>query len=425
LKDSKIYLNKQLTSGPRILQPPDAALHLVVVIPCYNEPDLIRSLEALFICDRPGFSVETIIVINSPEGADDKVIKQNLETFCTASLWIDLHQDGKFRYYLINLPELPRKHAGVGLARKIGMDEAVRRFDSIDNPGGIIVSFDADSVCDRNYLLEIERHFKGFPKTNGCSVYFEHPIEGTDYPEEIYKGIVQYELHLRYLVNGLRFCSFPYSYHTVGSSFVVSAEAYVKQGGMNTRQAGEDFYFLHKVIPLGHFYEINTTRVIPSPRQSDRVPFGTGAALNKFIGSGCGEMLTYNFCLFENLKKLFSSTDEFFKAPDNTVKSIVNKMDIALKDFMEKNGYVAEIDEINRNSPNINTFRKRYFNWFNAFRIVKYLNYASELYFPKIPISSAIDSLFQELQIHEIPSGPVLKLKCIREIDRRKSIELD
>ena len=95
-----------------------------------------------------------------------------------------------------------------------------------------------------------------------------------------------YELHLRYLNLFSRFTGFPYAYHTIGSCFGVRAETYASQGGMNKRKAGEDFYFLHKIIPLGEFREINNTCVIPSPRESDRVPFGTGAAIGKYLFRG-------------------------------------------------------------------------------------------------------------------------------------------
>ena len=43
------------------------------------------------------------------------------------------------------------------------------------------------------------------------------------------------------------FVGYPDSIYTIGSAFAVRAEAYMKQGGMNRRQAGEDFYFLYKL----------------------------------------------------------------------------------------------------------------------------------------------------------------------------------
>ena len=90
----------------------------------------------------------------------------------------------------------------------------------------------------------------GNPRSPGCSIYFEHPLHGPLEPK-VYEAIAAYELHLRYYVQALRYAAFPYAHHTIGSSMAVRADAYAKQGGMNKRQAGEDFYFLHKIIPLG------------------------------------------------------------------------------------------------------------------------------------------------------------------------------
>ena len=74
---------------------------------------------------------------------------------------------------------------------------------------------------------------------------------------------------------------------------------------MNRRQAGEDFYFIQKVAQRGNFSQCNTTCVVPSPRPSDRVPFGTGAAVRR-LSSDEEPLITYNPQLFVMLKELFS-----------------------------------------------------------------------------------------------------------------------
>jgi hypothetical protein len=143
----------------------------------------------------------------------------------------------------------------------------------------VIACFDADCTCDPNYLAATENFFQSQPSAPGASIYFEHPLDG-----ENREPIALYELHLRYYVEALRYAGFPHAYHTIGSSMAARADPYFKQGGMNKRKAGEDFYFLHKIIPLGGFGEINDTRVIPSPRASHRVPFGTGRAPAPLVG---------------------------------------------------------------------------------------------------------------------------------------------
>ena len=239
----------------QIATPPQADLSIVVVIPCFNEPDLIGSLETLWFCERPECSVEVIVVLNSPAGCSAEIRSQHQATLKVATAWIEQHRDLRLAFHALHFPELPRKHAGVGLARKIGMDEALRRFDDLGRPEGIIVGYDADCRCEANYLTAIERHFTQNTRSPGCSIYFAHPLSGA-LPPPVYEAIAAYELHLRYYIQALRYAGFPHAHHTIGSCMAVRAGEYRQQGGMNKRKAGEDFYFLHKIIPLGGFGDL-------------------------------------------------------------------------------------------------------------------------------------------------------------------------
>ena len=140
---------------------------------------------------------------------------------------------------------------------------------------------------------------------SACSIYFEHPLSGNNYPEAIYKYITLYELHLRYYFQGLAYSGFPYVFHTVGSAIAVKALPYVKAGGMNRRQAGEDFYFIQKLVPAGGYFNLNSTTVYPSPRASSRVPFGTGASIGKLDAGNSSTLLTYNMLAFKELRVFF------------------------------------------------------------------------------------------------------------------------
>jgi cellulose synthase/poly-beta-1,6-N-acetylglucosamine synthase-like glycosyltransferase len=355
-------------------------LSISIVIPCFNEPDIIRTLESLLRCERPSRPAEVLIVLNYPEASDPAIINDFEDTLATLNAWTASNSSCTLSFHVIQAPALPQKFAGVGLARKIGMDEASFRFAQNNNDNGIICGFDADATVDPNYLTEIEKHFNDRPKSPGASIYFEHPIE-TIANDKLRSGIVQYETHLRYLVNAIRYTGFPYSFHTVGSSFAVRAKAYVKQGGMNRFKAGEDFYFLNKIIPLGGFTEINTTRVIPQARVSNRVPFGTGASMTKWMAANDAGLLTYPFEVFEPLKLLFSNIERIYaeKAFD---KSIVT--DGALAQFLEENKVDDAIAEMFENSGSLINFVKRFYAWFDAFKIVKYLNYACGIHPKKI-----------------------------------------
>ena len=51
-------------------------LNIIVVIPCFNEPDIIPTLNALNNCQKPKTAVEVIIVVNSSEIHDNLIKEQ-------------------------------------------------------------------------------------------------------------------------------------------------------------------------------------------------------------------------------------------------------------------------------------------------------------------------------------------------------------
>ncbi|MCX6258516.1 MAG: glycosyltransferase [Bacteroidia bacterium] len=413
------YISRHSIYPPLIKDPPFPGLNIIVVIPCYNEPELLRSLESLRNCEPPASPVEVIVVINSGTEAPQEALDRNAAIQLEAGEWMRQNSREKFRFHCLHKAGLPRKHAGVGLARKIGMDEAVYRFMMADNPGGIIVCFDADALCDSNYLVEIEYQFTKNNRANACSVYFEHPLDGIDFPEVVYRGIAQYELYLRYYYQALRFTGFPFAYHTVGSAFAVRAQAYVNQGGMNRKQAGEDFYFLQKIIPHAGFLEINTTRVIPSPRPSLRVPFGTGATIHKLLNQEIQAVETYHFQAFLDLKAFFDLIPGCYSHDQDAINELLSPLPGYLKSWLYSIDFNINLQEIVSNSSSLVAFIKRFYLWFNAFKIIKFLNYAHETVYSRLPVQEASTSLLNALQI-EHPDNDVKKLLMIfRQLEKK------
>src|SRR5437764_5368000 len=112
----------------QIHAPPSSDLGITVVIPCFNEPDLLTTLDSLWNCDPPKCAVEVIVVINSAVNSNEAFRAQNAKTFLEAVDWVRERSRPGFVVHLLHFPDLLPKHAGVGLTRKIGMDEALRRF---------------------------------------------------------------------------------------------------------------------------------------------------------------------------------------------------------------------------------------------------------------------------------------------------------
>ena len=82
----------------------------------------------------------------------------------------------------------------------------------------------------------------------GVSIAYAHRLEEADMTVQAREAIMKYELYLRYYRLALEYTGHPHAYHCIGSAFAVRTLDYVAQGGMNKRQAGEDFYFLQKLI---------------------------------------------------------------------------------------------------------------------------------------------------------------------------------
>ena len=388
------YFNKYQAEKALIHENPANDLQMIITVPCFNEEHIIKALSGLYYCLPTYKAVEVIIIINYPQDKHQEFAQKHIEQYEMLKKWVIEHNSDKLRFYPI-LKELPQKTAGVGLARKLAMDEALRRFDFLNNPNGIIVGYDADCSCDPNYLQSIEALFEKYPKTTGCSINYEHPIDGQEFTIDIYQAIIQYELYLRYYIEALRDTSFPYTFHTLGSSFAARADVYALQGGMNKRKAGEDFYFLHKIIPLGNYREINNTKVIPSPRQSDRVPFGTGAAITKIIESGEQVFLTFNPDAFTEIGKFIKLVPEFFMVESSKILEIIDNLHPALIKFLSDNKIEKTIAEINSNSTKLDTFEKRFYTWFNGLMVLQFLNEAHISHFPRISVADASELLLK------------------------------
>ena len=180
---------------------------------------------------------------------------------------------------------------------------------------------------------------------------------------------------------------------------------------MNRRQAGEDFYFLEKIITRGRYGEINDAAVYPSPRVSDRVPFGTGATMGK-LSNGESEYMVYNPITFEWLKRFFASA--------YNIKSH-QKPDTApvLEEFLIANDFYSQTDGMVENSTSDRTFMQRFFTWFDAFRIIKFLNFAHEQHINKVPVEQAAADMAVMMGYGNIPTDTIELLKWYRDKEKK------
>jgi hypothetical protein len=362
------YLNRQLQYPVSEKQPFESERDIIVVIPAYKEIDLTRSINSLWQSRSSFIRVGIIVHFNQHEEDDETAKEIHHQAISSLKTWYE----GKKSVFLelaIMESILPERDAGVGLARKIGMDWAVRSFEKWQKPNGIIACFDADSICEKNYLIELKSFFDR-NRPNGVSIHFEHPyVELKDRSQA--HAIIRYELHLRYLVHGFRYAGVRQAFHAIGSSMAVTAEAYAKQGGMNKRKAGEDFYFMQKIVNLGRYFELNTTTVYPSARESDRVPFGTGRAMMDAKCERKEFTFSYAWNNFETLRELLEHKVLFYEDPEAGFK----KSPSILQPFLSNIHFVQSIKKLSQNSSNSAQFDNAFHQWFDGFKAMKAMHF--------------------------------------------------
>ena len=406
IKTIQKYLTRQTFVSQIFQEPASANLGIVVTIPALAEPNLLDSLNSLKNCDLPNCDIEVIVAINHSVNADVEIKSQNKEIFEEANKWAKENSTSQLQFLITSPVELPKKHAGAGLARKIAMDEAVARFknSSFENP--IIAAFDADATCSKNYLQEIWNHFKENPKSLGCSINFEHPLTNLDSFQT--QAIIQYELHLRYYQAALAYANHPYANFTVGSSMAVTRDAYVLQGGMNRRKAGEDFWFMLKLMMAGDVSANTEATVYPSARESFRVPFGTGRAMMEMNDKQDFTFYTSKFDSFERLKVLLSKVNDFYA--DTVVIE-----DLLTQRFLDSINWKEAIDEIRLYTTDKPSFEKRFYRWFNTFMVMKFFHFLRDEGEADVPVLNVAKKLAPILwkgeDIEQFPNTMLEKLR--------------
>jgi hypothetical protein len=282
-KQLRKYLNTRAITSPWNLEGEvaESSYKAAIVIPALAElqtlPQTLTALSA-----NPAYCLRQtliVVVVNNRQSSSAIEKEDNLlllawlkgASFPDLNLaWVDASSDKN---------ELPLKE-GVGLVRKIGFDLSLTQLDWSGAP--LLISLDADTLVDSDYLPAIFAHFRQSQCGAAVLPFYHQP--GETEPQE--KAIRTYELFLRSYLLGLQLAGSPYAYHTIGSALACTAYAYVAAGGMNRRHAGEDFYFLQQLAKVTGVEILEGTIVHPSPRFSDRVPFGTGRAVQAQVFDG-------------------------------------------------------------------------------------------------------------------------------------------
>ncbi|MFH1195176.1 MAG: hypothetical protein V1720_05660 [bacterium] len=404
------YIDKYFIPGWQIESRDEKNYDYIVVIPAIHEFENIKILlHSLSQNDDDSLKKALILFVinNSVESSvETKIDNQNTIAYLREKIStphashfskLELNPNLKLAFIDASSPgkELPAMDAGVGLARKIGMDLALTRFNYSDSISRkLIICLDCDCTVEPDYL----RAIMNFDRKSFQAGYikFAHRMPED---EDGQKAIICYEIVLRYYVLGLSYARSPFAFHTIGSTMVCNYESYIRIGGMNKRKAAEDFYFLEKLAKITKIQCIDTTTVYPSSRKSWRVPFGTGQRINRYLASTHDEYLLHDPEIFEVVKKwlaIFHSDDNFSAAEYiHRAKTISNE----LFTFLIDNSFESSWDKILNNSKDIQQIQKQKIMWFDGFRTMKLIHYLRDTIFPQKPMFTALERLFDKMNV--------------------------
>ena len=251
---------------------------ITVVIPCYSESDLLQTLKSLVACQATEARVTVLVILNAATSSAPDAIAQNLLTYLEGLEWINSAAIPDWiEIDFLFFPSIPIKYAGVGCARRIGLDLALKMQEDINNSLGIITCLDADCEVDQNYFVAIEKHFKNHPECNSASIYFEYKFESLPATDRL--ATILFELNFRYNNTFVNLSGLDSSHHLFGYCLAFRASTYRRSGGMVMLKGMEDYTFGEKLKQIGGVRNITETTVFPSSRISFRNEVGSANIL--------------------------------------------------------------------------------------------------------------------------------------------------
>ena len=319
--------------------------------------------------------------------------------------------------------EIPDQDGGVGTARKIGMDAALGLLDGRGPGGGVISCLDADTVVEENYLSAVCNHFSD--TNNSASVVRYAHQRPADL--ELLSAICCYEIYLRAYVIGLSFAGSLYAFHAIGSTMACTAQAYVDVRGMNRRTAAEDFHFLNKLAKIGSIGVIETTTVFPSPRPSERVSFGTGRRVLRFMTGGTDEYRLYDPRIFEILREWLAGMEANPDRGSEAIMAAARKIHPDLKAYLDLSRFAIDWPVIRRNCPDAEHLRRQFHVWFDGLKTLRLVHHLSRSAFPPVPMFEGLKDLLDRMgqaspSIAGIPAGipgPDIQFRILEELRSR------
>ena len=362
------YLKKRGISGPWKIKPLiTRAFNQAIVIPAYAELEFLPLTIESINQNKPELLNQTLVVVvvnnanNSPQSIKNNnqltLQKLNENNYQFPHAVIDAASSGL---------ELPLKHAGVGLARKIGMDLVLPHLLSSKS---LIFCTDADTKVSPDYLSKVTQYFDSH-NTSAAVIGFDH-LQSED--SAINDAIGKYENFLKTTAEKMKNAGSPYGYVSMGSTMVCTAESYCAVGGMPRKKATEDFYFLQELTKYCGVHNIPETLVFPSPRPISRVYLGTGYRMEQIQKGFDITNLYYSDDAYRYLSKWLQLGGHAWEKSLNDLLKDIKSIHPNLIGFLKIEGIETIWSKIQNNAPSELHFKEQFHRWFDGLKTIRFL----------------------------------------------------
>jgi len=430
------YLERRADLARPVTAGPLDGVEQVVVIPVLAEEEYVyRTLASLARNPEPERERTLVLcVINSRRDSPRGDIEANRRTLDRLRRLIrgaEVRTDpqirpGELRIGLVDAVGRGREVSGVGEARRIGLDRALAILADRQHVHGALISLDADTTVAGDYLPVIRRHFSDRRRW-AAVVEFEHPLPEDHDARDV---IVQYESFLRYHTLGLKLANSPYAFPTIGSTMVCRGDAYAAVSGMNRRRAAEDFYFLQELQKTGGVEVLTSTRVYPSARASERVPFGTGMAVVRGLGGGGGVRRVYHPTSYRIIGDWLAVAAVGLDGSADALLVIAESSSCELARYLRANRFEEVWPRLRRNASSTAQLRAQFHRWFDGFRTLRLIHHLRDNGYPDQPLYEALEEIVEwaggdgirdKLRAaNEDHAARVQVLEALRELQRRR-----
>jgi len=367
---NKYILKKAITNPWEIAPKPEKTDYkFIIVIPSLREGEnILHTLQSISSQNSElQKQLLVIFVINNSENADNETKIENQKSKNLLNKFQGIFEIGIIDAYS-KFP-LSNKHAGVGLARKIGFDLAL----PFTNKNTILCALDADTTISPDYLIILDSYFSK-QKVNCLVLGIKHQYS-ENLNEE--KAIREYEDFLYSTANKLKKINSPYGFVSMGSAMCFSPECYIKAGGISKKKATEDFYFLQEVVKTSSIKSIPEIIVYPSPRVSNRVYLGTGFRMGQAKKGDKLIKLKYDDESFKYLGEWIKLGEKSYQISIQQVLIEAREIEIRLPIFLIQNKIEKIWRGLNSSSSNNNNFKSQFHRWFDGLKTYRFLKYFS------------------------------------------------